>query len=256
MVRSGVTYRVLSDHLGSVRLVVNTVDGSIAQRLDYDAWGHVLQDTNPGFQPFGFAGGHYDCDTHLVRFGYRDYDATTGRWLAKDPILFNGGQANLYLYCHGDPINWVDPWGLGEQKGGFWRGVGGLIGKIWNLPNTVVGIGWGILGGGFIPGVGAEVSFGHNGIQFENHPFMPEGSGVTIGNAISYAGTSDETDFAGGPTIGEHEEQHTYQGQQLGPLYLPAYALFAGIAALGGNDPIGPENQMESGPHSIPPTTW
>ncbi len=85
-------------------------------RLDYDAWGHVLQDTNPGFQPFGFAGGHYDRDTHLVRFGYRDYDATTGRWLAKDPILFGGGDANLYVYCLGDPINMADSTGLAVKN--------------------------------------------------------------------------------------------------------------------------------------------
>jgi YD repeat-containing protein len=54
MVRNGVTYRLFTDHLGSVRLVVNTTDGSIAQRLDYDAFGRVILDTNPGFQPFGF----------------------------------------------------------------------------------------------------------------------------------------------------------------------------------------------------------
>jgi hypothetical protein len=33
--------------------------GSIAQRVDYDAFGNVILDTNPGFQPFGFAGGLY-----------------------------------------------------------------------------------------------------------------------------------------------------------------------------------------------------
>ena len=59
--------------------------------MDYDSFGNVLQDTQPGFQPFGFAGGLYDPDTKLVRFGARDYDPRTGRWTAKDPILFAGG---------------------------------------------------------------------------------------------------------------------------------------------------------------------
>ena len=112
MVRSGVTYRILSDHLGSVRMVVNTTDGTIAQQMDYDEWGNVTQDTNPDFQPFGFAAGHYDPQTRLTRFGYRDYDAGAGRWLAKDPILFGGGDPNLYAYCYNDPINFIDPWGL------------------------------------------------------------------------------------------------------------------------------------------------
>jgi len=43
------------------------------QRLDYDEFGRVLLDTNPGFVPFGYAGGLYDADTGLVRFGSRDY---------------------------------------------------------------------------------------------------------------------------------------------------------------------------------------
>ena len=74
--------------------------------------GNILQDTNPGFQPFGYAGGLYDQDTGLVRFGARDYDPVTGRWTAKDPIRFRGGQANLYQYVFSDPINMIDPSGL------------------------------------------------------------------------------------------------------------------------------------------------
>jgi len=108
MVKDGVTYRLITDHLGSVRLVVNVSDGSIAQRLDYDEFGRVLADPNPGFQPFGFAGGLYHPLTGLIRFGARDYDADTGRWTSKDPIGFGGGDANLYGYAGGDPINIKD----------------------------------------------------------------------------------------------------------------------------------------------------
>ena len=74
-------YRILTDHLGSPRLVVNTADGQVEQRIDYDEFGNVLLDTNPGFQPFGFAGGLYDPLTKLVRFGARDYNAEIGRWI-------------------------------------------------------------------------------------------------------------------------------------------------------------------------------
>ena len=110
MLRAGVPFRILTDHVGSVRLVINATTGAVAQRLDYDAFGNVQRDTAPGFQPFGFAGGLYDPDTGLVRFGARDYDATIGRWIAKDPIGFGGGQ-NLYAYCDGDPVNSIDPTG-------------------------------------------------------------------------------------------------------------------------------------------------
>ena len=93
----------------SVRLVVNVDDGTIEQRIDYDEWGKVLDDTNRGFQPFGFAGGLFDPQTGLVRFGARDYDPQTGRWTGKDPILFDGDSPNLYGYGIGDPINHFDP---------------------------------------------------------------------------------------------------------------------------------------------------
>ena len=81
----------------------------MAQRLDYDPWGAVLRDTAPGFQPFGYGGGLYDGDTGLVRFGYRDYDPTTGRFLTRDPQGFGGGDFSLCTYAAGDPINQVDP---------------------------------------------------------------------------------------------------------------------------------------------------
>jgi RHS repeat-associated protein len=120
LLKGGVTYRIISDHLGSPRLVVNTTDGTIAQRMDYDEFGNVLLDTNPGFQPFGFAGGIYDQHTKLTRFGARDYDAETGRWTAKDPIRFqdkdpvacSSGDTNLYGYVLNDPVNFIDPEGL------------------------------------------------------------------------------------------------------------------------------------------------
>ncbi len=112
MVKGGVTYRIISDHLGSPRLIINSSTGEIVQRMDYDEFGNVINDTNPGFQPFGFAGGIYDQHTQLTRFGARDYDAVTGRWTAKDPIGFGGGQLNLYNYVLADPVNFIDTTGL------------------------------------------------------------------------------------------------------------------------------------------------
>jgi RHS repeat-associated protein len=111
MVKGGTTYRLFTDQVRSLRLVVDPT-GNVAQRVDYDEFGNVLADSAPGFQPFGFAGGLRDLDTGLTRFGARDYDAVTGRWTAKDPIRFEGGQSNLYLYVVDNPINRADPTGL------------------------------------------------------------------------------------------------------------------------------------------------
>ena len=68
MIRQGV-YRFVVDHLGSPRLVVNAITGEVAQQLEFNEFGVVSLDSNPGFQPFGFAGAIYDVHSGLMRFG-------------------------------------------------------------------------------------------------------------------------------------------------------------------------------------------
>jgi len=96
-------------------LIIDTGSGNVAQALEYDEWGNILSDTYVGavpLLPFRFAGGLYDADTKLIRFGARDYDPETGRWTAKDPIRFDGDGTNLYGYTSNDPVNFIDPFGL------------------------------------------------------------------------------------------------------------------------------------------------
>ncbi len=47
------TFRILSDHLGSPRLIVNVLSGAVAEEIDYDEFGNVTNDTSPGLTPFG-----------------------------------------------------------------------------------------------------------------------------------------------------------------------------------------------------------
>ena len=98
MTRAGIVYYLAYDQVGSLRVVADSA-GNIVKKIDYDSFGNVLYDSNPGFAvPLGFAGGLHDRDTGLVRFGFRDYDPDIGRWTAKDPILFIGGSCDLYGY--------------------------------------------------------------------------------------------------------------------------------------------------------------
>jgi RHS repeat-associated protein len=106
VLQDGTRYRILSDGTGSPRSVVLESTGAVAARMDYDELGRVVVNTKPGFVPFGFAGGLYDPDTGLVRFGSRDYDATTGRWTSKETPQAAGGTANSYVLA--DPVNLRD----------------------------------------------------------------------------------------------------------------------------------------------------
>ena len=113
MTKDGTTYYLTYDQVGSLRLVADA-DGNVVKRIDYDSFGNIISDTDPSFEvPFGFAGGLHDRDTGLVRFGFRDFDTDIGRWTAKDPILFAGGDTDLFGYCLNDPVNQVDPSGEG-----------------------------------------------------------------------------------------------------------------------------------------------
>jgi RHS repeat-associated protein len=118
IVKAGVTHRIVTDQLGSPRLVVNIANGDIAQRIDYDEYGIVTQDTSPGLQPFGFAGGLRDTATSLVRFGARDYDVGIGRWFSRDPAGFVSREKNLYAYANSAPVNFTDTSGKGPILAG------------------------------------------------------------------------------------------------------------------------------------------
>jgi RHS repeat-associated protein len=133
------TYRFITDQLGSVRMVVNVATGAVVQQIRYDAWGNpTLEHGTWSFQSFAFAGGLHDPATGLIRFGARDYDPALGRWTAKDPIRFAGGDSNLYAYVFSDPVNYIDPEGLlsGGEAGGGGIGVAGALVTV----GVVVGI--------------------------------------------------------------------------------------------------------------------
>jgi len=129
---NGTKYYLHYDQVGTLRAVSDT-NHNIIKKIVYDTFGNVLSDSNPSFKiPFGFAGGLYDSDTKLTRFGYRDYDAYTGKWTAKDPIGFGGGDSNLYGYVLGDPVGFVDP--TGES----WVYVGvGVLGGTYYLAKSI-----------------------------------------------------------------------------------------------------------------------
>src|SRR5690606_10237056 len=109
--QNGNRYYIASDHLGSPR-AISDASGNIVKAVSYDSYGNVLSDSNPGFAiPFGFAGGLQDSDTGLIRFGFRDYDPSVGRWTARDPIGLSGG-SNVYVYVAANPVSLLDLTGL------------------------------------------------------------------------------------------------------------------------------------------------
>jgi hypothetical protein len=56
-------------------MVVNSVTGEVAQEITYNEFVIVIADSNPGFQPFYYAGGVYDLDAK-IEFIQRDWSVT------------------------------------------------------------------------------------------------------------------------------------------------------------------------------------
>lgn len=157
------------------------------------------------------------------------------------------------------------------QLGGGGENIAGdVIGKIWTSPNSIVGFALG--GSGYLLGNVAygihslfggpawarpTWSFGNNSLQFENNPLAVLGA-LTTGNVINYGGGLTPAN------VGAHEASHTYQGQILGPLYLPlnivgqlASVITYPISSWRGPSPVhGKANFMETGPQSSPPRLW
>jgi len=138
MTMGGAKYYLHYDQVGSLRAISRVLSPDnttqLVKEVTYDTYGKLLTDSNSSLRvPFGFAGGLYDPDTKLTRFGYRDYDAYTGKWTAKDPIGFAGGDSNLYGYVLGDPVGFVDPRGESYLLGGLVTGaIGWAIWKWWS----------------------------------------------------------------------------------------------------------------------------
>jgi RHS repeat-associated protein len=122
--RGGSRYYVSTDQLGTPR-VVSDATGTAIKVLDYDAFGVQTADSAPTFElPVGFAGGLADPDAGLVHFGFRDLARASGRWPARDPALFGGGQGNLFAYVGNNPVSNRDPTGLFCIGASFYDVVG------------------------------------------------------------------------------------------------------------------------------------
>jgi RHS repeat-associated protein len=111
------TYYVHTDQLNAPRVVTRPADNAIEWRWDTDPFGTVAANTNPaGLGTFiynlRFQGQYYQAETGLYLNYFRDYDPQTGRYIESDPIGLQGGSFSTYAYANGDPIFFVDPFGL------------------------------------------------------------------------------------------------------------------------------------------------
>lgn len=104
------------DPQGSVRsFYLNNGDSPVTYR--YDEYGNENSDNanmvSESIQPFGYAGMLWDAGSHTYMTQARMYTPENGRFMMKDEERFihlsNPQSINLYTYCLGNPVMYVDP---------------------------------------------------------------------------------------------------------------------------------------------------
>jgi len=119
---------VAFDGNGNVGGLVDAADGTTVARYEYGPFGELLRSSGvlARTNPFQFSTKYEDGESDLLYYGFRYYNANTGRWLNSDPYGEAGG-LNLMDFVADDPINVIDYLGLKLTKdGGAQEILGGL----------------------------------------------------------------------------------------------------------------------------------
>ena len=101
---------LLTDHLGSTRVVLDAEDKTVA-RYEYAPHGETtVAGTAAGEVRYRYTGHPYDEGQEVYETLARVYDPTVGRFLSVDP---QRDDASPYVYAGNNPVGYLDPTGGG-----------------------------------------------------------------------------------------------------------------------------------------------
>jgi len=98
------------NHRGDVVSVTSNTGARIAA-YEHDAFGSALNPEPGTLRRIGFSSKEFDARSSLSHYGFRYYDAASGRWMTKDRLLWFGG-LNLYRHAVNSPVGSFDIRGL------------------------------------------------------------------------------------------------------------------------------------------------
>jgi len=143
------------DYRGST-VALTDHSGNVTDRFEYSAYGMLTYRTGNTDTPFLYNGrfGVQTDPNGLLYMRARYYNPYVCRFINPDPIGFAGG-LNWYVFADGNPVNYLDPFGLCAESGGFfswlgqvatgfaqgaWDTVSGLASAVWHIDRTAAGL--------------------------------------------------------------------------------------------------------------------
>ncbi|HBI57911.1 MAG TPA: hypothetical protein DDY12_02485 [Porphyromonadaceae bacterium] len=112
-IKGGVHHTFLHDYQGNVAAVV--AGDSLVQRTSYYPYGLPHANAHGATtNPYKYSGKEFDTfgGTDLYDFHARYHAPSTGRFMTVDPLIGKMPGMSPYIYCGGNPINYIDPYGL------------------------------------------------------------------------------------------------------------------------------------------------
>ena len=108
LIKSDVYGYYVFDAHGDVKALTDDF-GVVTKQYDYDAFGVEIGKDLNDMNPWRYCGEYWDVETDTLYLRNRSYNPSNGRFTSEDPIRAG---LNFYTYCNGNPLKYVDPWGL------------------------------------------------------------------------------------------------------------------------------------------------
>lgn len=109
-------YAPIYDITGSLAVLIHADTRLPAATYRYNAFG--LREQSSPLSPWQHANKRFNPETGFYHFGRRDYDPELMRFIEPDPLGFSDG-INKYAFCHNDPLNFKDHFGLQAERDGW-----------------------------------------------------------------------------------------------------------------------------------------
>ena len=138
-VYNGTPYYYLRNILNDVSEVVDK-NGNVVAKYRYDAYGNTIYSTGSmaEINPIRYRGYYFDTETNWYYLQSRYYNPEWCRFISPDSLFVAGDAitgSNMYAYCNGNPVSYVDPSGKASEESDFVKITRPLV-------NIVTILGW------------------------------------------------------------------------------------------------------------------